>query len=108
MVASQLGCNMKQIVVGYHKPPFNSVHHLHLHVGEKPFRDPKHEICHFGNWMIDTKKSIEYLNTYGSVYKGCKVAKKKAKEAKFLSAEVLKQKAKNPRYKSVTRVKRKF
>lgn len=37
-VGKKLLGNAKQTRFGFHKPPFHSVHHLHLHCFELPFK----------------------------------------------------------------------
>lgn len=69
-IIKEMGHDIKKVKLGFHKPPFTSVNHLHLHVAVLPINSAKHEKKHFGNWMISHKKALEYLETYGSVYKG--------------------------------------
>ena len=69
-IVNKLEFDESKTIIGYHKPPYNSIQHLHLHVAVKPISDPKHERSRFGIWMISNKLAIQYLEEYGSVLKG--------------------------------------
>ena len=90
-----MGMKKSDLTLGYHKPPFTSVDHLHLHLAMKPYNSDKHKYLHFGKWMLPSHKAIKYLEQYGSVNtaiykeykKNLEIKKKKYEEAKKLDLE---------------------
>ncbi|CAI2380393.1 unnamed protein product [Moneuplotes crassus] len=59
------GCRRRDIVLGFHIPPYTSVDHLHMHAAAKVF--PRYRRKCFGKAMAPVKKVIQYLNRFGSV-----------------------------------------
>lgn len=64
-VCEQFGVKPESRILGYHVPPFNSIHHLHLHVIGAPFknlyRKLKYPKSTFLKWFITSDQLISEM-----------------------------------------------
>ncbi|CAI2381109.1 unnamed protein product [Moneuplotes crassus] len=86
----EMGFKKKEVVLGFHRPPFNSVQHLHMHAVGNPYSDKMY--LTFGTWMIKTDKAIKYLSEFGSVKKGALKATSRNKYTKHFGPKASKKK----------------